>query len=306
MMRSSRRRFIGDVTAMSGLVLCPQAPAGVLSWAAPEFRGSRPGEARVVEQIGLRWCPPGRFLMGSAPTEVGHRADEAQVEVTLTRGFWTATTEVTQRDWTRVVGAFPDRAPSEAFGEGDDVPLYWVDFDEAEDFCARLTRRGHQSGSLPVTWQFSLPTEAQWEYACRAGTTTATAFGDSLGRHQANFGDGPTHRGAPAPGRARPVGGYGANAWGIHDMHGNVWEWCRDWYHARLPGGRDPDMSAMQGLPNRDGTYSRVRRGGAWIEPEWACRSACRLRYEPHRRSDHIGFRVIVVERPILPVDRRG
>jgi formylglycine-generating enzyme required for sulfatase activity len=94
------------------------------------------------------------------------------------------------------------------------------------------------------------------------------------------------------------VGSYPANPWGIHDMHGNVWEWCRDWYHAQLPGGTDPDMSGVKGVPNRDGTYSRVRRGGAWIEPEWACRSACRLRYEPHRRSDHIGFRVFVVERP--------
>ena len=78
-------------------------------------------------------------------------------------------------------------------------------------------------------------------------------------------------------------------------MHGNVWEWCRDWYHRALPGEIDPDLSSAKGEMNRDGTYSRVRRGGAWIEQGWACRSAVRLRYEPERRSDHIGFRVVAV-----------
>jgi formylglycine-generating enzyme required for sulfatase activity len=90
-------------------------------------------------------------------------------------------------------------------------------------------------------------------------------------------------------------GSYGANASGLHDMHGNEFEWCRDWYHAQLPGGADPDLSGAQGLPNRDGTYSRLRRGGAWTDSETFCRSALRLRYEPERRADHIGFRVVVV-----------
>jgi formylglycine-generating enzyme required for sulfatase activity len=261
------------------------------------FRGSKAGDQRDVDGIGLCWCPPGRFVMGSPPAERGHRPDEAQVEVTLSRGFWTARQEVTQGQWTRVMGTFPDRLPSAAFGEGDGFPVYWINFDEAEAFCSELTRRGHRSGALPAGWEFRLPTEAQWEYACRAGTITATAFGDSLGRQQANFGGGSADRTVRASGRARSVGSYPANPWGIHDMHGNVWEWCRDYYHARLPGGTDPDLRDLKGVPNRDGTYSRVRRGGAWIEPEWACRSACRLRYESHRRSDHIGFRVFAVER---------
>jgi formylglycine-generating enzyme required for sulfatase activity len=93
-----------------------------------------------------------------------------------------------------------------------------------------------------------------------------------------------------------PVASFKPNPWGLFDMHGNVWEWCRDWYHARLPGGVDPDLYEVPGERNGDGTYSRVRRGGAWIEEGWACRSACRLRYEPPRRSDHIGFRVVAVE----------
>jgi formylglycine-generating enzyme required for sulfatase activity len=101
---------------------------------------------------------------------------------------------------------------------------------------------------------------------------------------QANFG----HR----SGQSDKVGSYPANPWGIHDMVGNVWEWCRDWYHFAMPGGTDPEMT-VKGAPNRDGTYSKVRRGNAWIENDF--RPAFRLRYEPERRSDHIGFRVAAV-----------
>ena len=263
---------------------------------ASTFRGARAGEQRVVEGLTLCWCPPGRFMMGSPSAEAGRRPDEAQVEVVLTRGFWTAKHEATQGQWKRVIGKFPDKRPSTEFGEGDNVPAYWINFDEAGRFCAELTRRARQAGTLPGNWQFSLPTEAQWEYACRAGTTTAFSFGDVLGLHQANFGGETEDREVRARGRSRIVGSYPANPWGIQDMHGNVWEWCRDYYHAQLPGGTDPDLSTVKGAPNRDGTYSRVRRGGAWIEPRWACRSACRLRYESDRRSDHIGFRVFAVE----------
>jgi formylglycine-generating enzyme required for sulfatase activity len=261
------------------------------------FRGGKPGEQRVVGGIAICWCPPGRFVMGSPPAERGHRPDEAQVQVALTRGFWTAKHEVTQGEWKRVIGAFPDRLPSAEFGEGDDFPVYWINFHEAERFCSELTRSLQRAGTLPVDWEFRLPTEAQWEYACRAGTATATAFGDTMGLHQANFAGESEDRSVRPRGGARRAGSYPANAWGIHDMHGNVWEWCRDYYHPRLPGGMDPDLYDSQGPPNRDGTYSRVRRGGAWIEPGWACRSACRLRYESHRRSDHIGFRVIAIAR---------
>ena len=98
-------------------------------------------------------------------------------------------------------------------------------------------------------------------------------------------------------GKAAKVGSYPANAWGIHDMHGNIFEWCRDWYHANLSGGTDPDLSEKKGTPNRDGSYSRSRRGGAWDDDGWPCRSAFRLRYEPERRYDHIGFRVMAVQR---------
>jgi formylglycine-generating enzyme required for sulfatase activity len=184
-------------------------------------------------------------------------------------------------------------------GEGDDYPVVEVNFAEAERFCKKLTELARQSGELPVSWEFRLPTEAQWEYACRAGTTTATAFGNKLSSKQANFGGKP-YNGAeegPSLNRASKVGSYPANAWGLHDMHGNVVEWCRDWYHVRLPGGTDPDLydAKASATANRDGTYSRSRRGSAWSDDGWASRSAFRQRFEPERRADHIGFRVVAV-----------
>ena len=263
-----------------------------------DFAGVHPGDRRVLEGVALRWCPAGTYRMGSPSGESGRRPDEAQVDVTLTRGFWIGAFEVTQGEWERFVGAFPERVPTARFGLGDEHPVYWVNFSDAEEVCARLTARGRASGALPEGWEARLPTEAQWEYACRAGSTSATAFGDTLELEEANFALNPVPAGqaARATGSSTPVDRYPPNVWGIHDMHGNVWEWCRDWYHSRLPGGTDPDLYARVGVPNRDGSYSRVRRGGAWIEGAELCRSAARLRFEPYLRSDHIGFRVVVVQ----------
>lgn len=261
------------------------------------FPDARVGDEREVGGVKLRWCPPGRFVMGSPPEEPEHRPDEAQVEVRLTKGFWMGKYEVTQGQWKRLVGEFPQPQPA---GEGGDFPVVWVSYVEAEAFCQKLTEHGHKSGELPKDWEFRLPTEAQWEYACRAGTATATSFGNTFTSKQANFLGGKPYNGSeasPALNRAAPVGSYPANAWGLHDMHGNVFEYCRDWYHTQLPGGDDPNLSARKGVANRDGTFSRVRRGGAWNDEGKYLRSAFRLRYEPERRSDHIGFRVIAVQR---------
>ncbi len=216
------------------------------------------------------------------------------MDVELTRGFWMGKYEVTQGEWKQVVGEIP--GPLVA-GEGDRYPVYWVNYLEAEEFCRKLTEKARAANELPE-WEFRLPTEAQWEYACRAGTTTAFSFGSTLTKAQANIGK--LYDGHPdgTPGAAAcEVGAYPANAWGLCDMHGNEFEWCRDWYHAQLPGGRDPDLHDAQGVPNGDGTHSRVRRGGAWTDDAGFCRSALRLRYEPPRRADHIGFRVVVVKR---------
>jgi formylglycine-generating enzyme required for sulfatase activity len=274
-----------------GLVGCRREP-GTNSSAvarAGSFLGSKAGDEREVAGVKLCWCPPGKFLMGSPPEEPERRPDEQQVEVTLTKGFWTAKYETTQGLWKRVAGKLPN-PPTAELPEGDDYPVGSVNFAEAEEFCRKLTVLAHQSGDLPGEWEFRLPTEAQWEYACRAGTTAATAFGDTLGRKQANFKGQPYNGAEPGPslGHAARVGNYPANGWGLHDMHGNTYEWCRDWYHRQLPGGVDPDLYSATAA-------SRVRRGGCWTDEGWPCRSAFRLRFEPERRYDHIGFRVVAV-----------
>jgi formylglycine-generating enzyme required for sulfatase activity len=254
------------------------------------------GERRVVSGVALRWCPAGRFRMGSPESEPGRRPDEAQVDVTLSRGFWIGQYEVTQREWTRIMGRLP-RAMQH--GVGDDFPIYWVSYTDAELFCSRLTEAARKARELDTGWEFRIPTEAQWEYACRAGSTAPTGIGSQLSRDQANFDGEPYNGGRDGPSlkTASKVGSYPPNAWGIHDMHGNEFEWVRDWYHARLPGGVDPDLSGSKGVVNRDGSYSRGRRGGAWNDPGIFCRCALRLRYEPERTSDHIGLRVVMVMR---------
>ncbi len=272
--------------------LSPLLPAQTGS----RFEGAKAGEERHISKVKFCWAPPGTFRMGSPLSEPERRADEGPVTVTLSRGFWIGKYEVTQGQWSSLMGSFP-REPDK--GAGDEFPVYWVNFLESEEFCKRLTAQSRESGALPKNWEIRLPTEAEWEYACRAGTQAATSFGDRLSVIEANIGSQyPGGGEGNRSGKASKVGIYPANAWGLHDMHGSVWEWCRDWYHRQLPGGTDPDLSAEKGERNRDGTYSRVRRSGAWVEPGWACRSAMRLRYEPERRSDHIGFRVVAARNP--------
>src|SRR4051812_3656528 len=270
-------------------VATPTTAADIPGATIAAFSGSRAGDQRQIAGIKLCWCPAGKFLMGSPPNEPERRPGEDQVEVTLTNGFWMGKYEATQGQWKRVMGTLPGELTAE-LPAGDDLPVGSVNFAEAEASCAKLTERGRRAGALPKAWEFRLPTEAQWEYACRAGTTAATAFGDRLSSAQANFKGKPYNEAEPGPslGRAAPVGSYPANAWGLHDMHGNTFEWCRDWYHSRLPGGVDPDLHDAPAT-------SRVRRGGGWTDDGWPCRSAFRLRFEPERRYDHIGFRVAAV-----------
>jgi formylglycine-generating enzyme required for sulfatase activity len=275
------------------------APAEATPETAPDaFDESKAGDQREIAGVKLCWCPPGKFVMGSPRGEPERRPGEDQVKVTLTKGFWMAKFEATQGQWKRVSGKLPGELTAE-LPEDDDYPVGNVNFAEAEAYCQRLTESARRFADLPATWEFRLPTEAQWEYACRAGTTTATAFGDKLSSKQANF-RGKPYNGAergPSLGQAAKVGSYPANDWGLHDMHGNTYEWCRDWYHAKLPGGVDPDLHDAKATAqrNRTGDVSRVRRGGCWADDGWPCRSAFRLRFEPERRYDHIGFRVAIV-----------
>jgi sulfatase modifying factor 1 len=300
---SSRLFFPSLAAALAAPFLpshCSIAIAAEPPLRAESFLGEKAGVEIQVRGVKLCWCPPGRFRMGSPPGEPERRPGEDQVDVTLTRGFWMAKYEATQGEWKRVMEKLPGEHTAE-LPEGDDLPVGNVNFAEAEAFCRKLTELAHRAGDLPADWEFRLPTEAQWEYACRAGTTTATAFGDKLSSRQANFKGKPYNGAEPGPslGRAAKVGSYPANAWGLHDMHGNTFEWCRDWYHRRLPGGVDPDLYAARDTATKseNGDVSRVRRGGCWADEGWPCRSAFRLRFEPARRYDHIGFRVVAVRR---------
>ena len=171
------------------------------------WEGKAPGEERTIAGIKLCWCPPGKFMMGSPPGEPERRPGETQVEVNLTRGFWTGKYEVTQGDWKRVVGKLPGELTAE-LPEGDRYPVGNVNFAEAEKFCRKLTELARAANELPAGWEFRLPTEAEWEYACRAGTTTATAFGDSLSRKQANF-QGKPYNGGADDGSVVEAGGQG-------------------------------------------------------------------------------------------------
>lgn len=215
---SDRRTFIGGAAraclAVPGIALFDTYLRS--GWRSPgnRFDGGQAGRPRVVAGVSLRWCPPGRFTMGSPLTERGRRSDERQVSVTLTRGFWVGQYEVTQAQWHRFMDELPTRPLTAAFGLGDRYPVYWISHDQAQRFCVRLTAAAREAGELTSGEWFQLPTEAQWEYACRAGTSTATAFGDDISASAIHFG----HESATDPHRgAVPVGRFPANAWGARD-----------------------------------------------------------------------------------------
>jgi sulfatase modifying factor 1 len=233
------------------------------------------GESFSIPNINLDmlWCKPGTFMMGSPPGEKDREDNETQHEVTLTKGFYLGKHEVTQGQWEKVMGTNPSEF------KGAALPVEQVLWTDAMKFCEKLTQTEKEAGRLPEGWTYTLPTEARWEYACRAGTTTATAFGDSLSSKQANFRGSYPYGGAskgPYLGRTTDVGVYPANAWGFHDMHGNVWEWCLDWY-GDYPAGAARDS---------------VSRGGSWNNVGWNLRSAVRGRYAPVSRGINLGFRL--------------
>jgi len=251
------------------------------------------------------WCPPGRFRMGNTPGSRWQFVDAAPVQVTLTRGFWMGKFEVTQGQWLSVMGRtlqeqrsldpgqprpVGDGSMREHVGEGPDHPIYFVGHAEAEEFCRKLTEDERRAGRLQPRWEYRLPTEAQWEFACRAGKTTITAFGDRLGSSEANFdGTKPFNGAAAGPYRRETtrVGQYRGNPWGLFDMHGNVWEWCRDGYHEKLTGGVDPAGTASGPL--------WVMRGGCWHNSGFECLPANRGFARTDSRGSGLGFRVALV-----------
>ena len=254
------------------------------------FAGTKAGQqiADNVLLTPLVWVPPGKFLMGSPPTEPGHRANEGPVEVTLTAGFWLGKYEVTQSEWENMMHTTPWRGKKDVL-EGDNYPASFISWDDAMKFCERLTRYERGEGRLPAGGSTPCPPRAQWEYACRAGTTTAFSFRDDA----ALFGDYGWYDGNTVR-RSEPfahaIGQKQPNAWGLCDMHGNVYEWCRDRGDSvigRLPGGTDPQGSATGSR--------RADRGGGWEDPASKARSASRDFSPPDERNDDLGFRLAIV-----------
>jgi sulfatase modifying factor 1 len=225
----------------------------------------------AAADVEMLWVEPGTFTMGSPASEPNRLSDETQHEVTLTQGYWLAKHELTQAQWKAVMGTDPSKF------KGDNLPVERVNWEEAKAFCDKLQEQESAAGRVPAGYAYRLPTEAQWEYACRAGTTTATAFGNSLSSTQANFdGTSPYNGGATwrSLNKTANVGSYAANAWGFHDMHGNVFEWCADWY------GNYPFGSVADPAGASSGTL-RGTRGGCWLRNGMYCRSAFRFRAHP-------------------------
>jgi formylglycine-generating enzyme required for sulfatase activity len=225
--------------------------------------------------------PPGRFRMGSPVTEAHRKSDEALHTVVLTEPFDLSKTEVTQAQYKALTGKEPSH-----FKGADDLPVEQVSWEEARDYGADLTKK------LTDRHVYRLPTEAEWEYACRGGHPSSQPFGigdgRSLSSREANF-DGNFPYGGVAKGdylvQTCKVGSYPANALGLHDMHGNVWEWCGDTY-GPYPAGEVTNPTGPSERP------LRVYRGGCWINFGRICRAANRIRVRPGLRDPVLGFRL--------------
>lgn len=260
---------------------------------APLSSGGKPGDLRDDNALKLKlvWCPPGTFTMGSPPNEPDRDYQEVQVSVTLTHGFWLGKTEVTQGQWKETMATQPWKGKPCAW-ERVNLAASYLSWDDATAFCQAFTASERRAGRLPADWQYALPTEAQWEYACRAGTTTRYWFGDDPAPRLKDYAWwGGVYGGMYANDEkyAQDVGLTPANAWGLHDMHGNMLEWCQDEYHATLPGGTNP-LRAIT-----DAKSLRMLRGGSWPSSPWLSRSARRHRGEPHYDTFTLGFRLALV-----------
>ena len=255
-------------------------------------------ETDVELAMSMVWCPAGTFTMGSPSSELGRESDETLHSVTISHGFWIGKYEVTQAQYRVVMGS-----NSSSF-KGDNLPVEEVAWYDAMEFCQKLTEIERATGRLPENYAYTLPTEAQWEYACRAGTTTALNSGknvttaedegicdnlDEVGWYWMNGGKKNWNEGKDPAICTHPGGQKKPNQWGIYDMHGNVWEWCLDWY------GSYPTSPVTDPKGPGTGSY-RVLRGGSWYYGADYCRSAYRGNGRPSGNNlVNIGFRVALV-----------
>jgi formylglycine-generating enzyme required for sulfatase activity len=235
----------------------------------------------------LAWIQPGTFTMGSLSTK--HDRDSAegpQTQVTISNGFWMSKNATTQKEYLAVMGINPSKFKGDA-----NRPVEMVSWYDATNYCAKLTAREIEAGRLPAGYEYRLPTNAEWEYACRAGTTTRFSYGDDL--NYSSLDQYAWFAGNSAN-KTQPVGTKMPNAWGLYDMHGNVWEWCLDW-HGTYHGGSVTDPRGP------DTGSSRVNRGGSWRSIGGYCRSAFRVHYWPDNRDDFIGFRPVLTTGHLTP-----
>jgi formylglycine-generating enzyme required for sulfatase activity len=244
-----------------GLPRLPAAGAG----------GPAAGVAFTTEtaEIGMVWIAPGSFTMRA----VGGSDDDTRV--TISRGFWLGRTEVTQEQWR----ALMDHLPGPSYFKGSERPVERIAWVSAVEYCQRLTERERAAGRLPPGYVYQLPTEAQWEYACRAGTTGPLADGlAEVAWYERN-----------SEGRTHPVGRKQPNNWGLHDMHGNVWEWVRDGLGG-YPGGEATDPWIDYTGPSA--ATHRIIRGGGWLNSSGQCRADFRAWQNMNFLSSSLGFRV--------------
>jgi len=280
-----------------------QSKADEPATAADSMLGKKPGAVRDdnLLKAKLVWCPPGSVTMEQVDVvqeQVATNDDPAPkarrvkkitpVKVFVTRGYWLGKYEVTQAEWKRVMATEPWKRKEETI-EADECPATYVSWDDAMAFCRTLTQQERKAGRLSDTWEYTLPTEAQWERACRARTETEFSFGDDLSQI-GDFAWIQVNTSLAGEQYAHRVGQKRPNPWGLHDMHGNVWEWCRDDWTEKLPGGRDPEVTE-QGS-------SRVNRGGSWTGNAAMCRSAFRGGNPPSLRIHNLGFRVALSSVP--------
>ena len=251
--------------------------------AAPAFG------AKIESGIGLTMIriEPKPFTMGTP----GNTGDEAPHQVTITKPYWIGETEVTQAQWKAVMGAKNWGGDYEK--SGDRYPATSVSWTDAVAFCEKLTKSEGAAGRLPQGYRYGLPSEAEWEYACRGGATTAFCYGDDEGRlsefavFAKKFEKGNS---------ADPVRTKKANAFGLYDMHGNVWEWCAD--YAEFSGGVVTDTyNGPKTDPLSVGGSQRVLRGGSWFDAPAGCRSADRVAYDPGDADYFLGFRPALLAR---------
>jgi formylglycine-generating enzyme required for sulfatase activity len=263
------------------LALCFALAALLFVWSGtqPDRVSAQPQATASVKPINnslrmkLVLIPAGEFTMGSAIDQEGRFSNESPPQkVRISKPFYMGTHEVTQRQYREVMGANPSR-----YKLSPEHPVEQVTWEEAVQFCRKLSDWPFEKEARRV---YRLPTEAEWEYACRAGTTTAFSCGDTLTDKHANF--------QRDTDRTARVGSYKPNAFGLYDMHGNVWEWCQDWFDAgayQTAAGADP--------AGPDTGAARVIRGGGWHSEGDRCRSAVRDSFTPAHRFHDIGFRVV-------------